>query len=113
MKVITKSDTYDNSKILLGRTINKLVSKNIISRHKIYDHGSYVYTINVLSPLAKSVIWNYDFRSNDFIINNIYRLTREEIQIKSHIYKVNTYIFYTSNTQFVIYLLCLDKYLDV
>jgi len=82
MKIITKSDTYDNSKIFLSRTINKLLAKNIISRHTIYDHGSYVYTINVLNQMAKSVIWNYDLRSNDFIINNIYRLTREEIQSK-------------------------------
>jgi len=113
MKVITNSDTYDNSKKFLCRTINKLIEKNIITRHTIWDHGSHLYKINVSNQLSKSIIWNFDLRSNDFIINNIYRLTMEEIQIKSHIYKVNTYLFYTYNTQFVIYLLCLDKYLDV
>jgi len=53
----------------------------------MYDHGPFIYTINIINPLVKSMIFNYELRKGDYIINQLYTLTREQIEEYAHIYK--------------------------
>lgn len=89
MNIINKNDTFSNCKFLITKTADKFLKNNLLLRHKRYDHGPYIYTINIINPLVKSMVYNYELRKGDYIINKLYALTREEIQENAHIYKVN------------------------
>jgi len=92
MNIINKNDTFNNCKFLITKTVDKFLKNNLLTRHKRYDHRPFIYTINIINPLVKSMLYNYQLRKGDYIINQLYALTREQIEEYAHIYKVNIYI---------------------
>lgn len=88
MNIINKNDIYDDCHSFILKTVKKIEQHNGLMKHNYYSHSAYVYKINILNPKIKSIIFNYALRK-DCIINRFYCLTKEELQINAHIYKVN------------------------
>jgi len=95
MNIIQNNDTYNNCKMFIRNKLDKLIEQNILLRYKRYDHSAYIYNVNVANPKVKSIIYDKELRMRDYIISNFYSLTKEQMQVYAHIYKVNIYIHYT------------------
>lgn len=94
MNMITKSDTFDYCEPFLKKTIKKFEVLGIIKKQASTRNFPYVYMLELLHPNAESVLYNYKLRTNNEYIKELHNLTKEDVAINAHIYRVNKYIYF-------------------
>ncbi|XP_060865453.1 uncharacterized protein LOC132941425 isoform X2 [Metopolophium dirhodum] len=100
MNIIMKNDTYDNSKSFLKHTIEKFEKLNIITKNQDFSHSAYKYKIKCIHPITESIIFNYRLRNDNYILENLHKLKKDDVNVYAHIYKKNTKMFNLNITQY-------------
>jgi len=82
-ELVMKNDTFHNCKSYLKKTIEKLEKLNI-TKHQYFSHSAYKYKIKCMYSITESIIFNYQLRNDNFILEQLHKLNKDDINVYAH-----------------------------